>query len=591
MAEPHDVEKGGSRRDDYTPTSASDESNIEAASLSSDNLDAEDLKQTLPSHSADVSRTTSSKHGASLRATQTTDPSFEVDWDGPDDSANPRNWPLWYRGVMLMFISMATTVVVLYSTSYTTAIPGMMDDFHTENEPLVTLGLTTYLIGLAVGTVLLAPLSEIYGRRPVYIISMSIFALLVIPCALSQSLAGILVTRFFGAVAGSAMIANAPGSVADIAGDNHRALAFSIWSIGPINGPVFGPVIGGFTSEYLGWRWTNWLVLILSGVALVCVSIIKESYSPTILRKKAKRLRKETGDNRWWSRYDSKLELPKLLKVNLSRPFVMAVTEPICVFWDLYIGVVYAILYLCFVAYPIVFAQIRGWSPGMTGLAFVGIGVGSFLVIILEPLIRRMINSHKIDPETGHVPPEAMVSAVCIGSICAPVGELWFAWTCVPNDVHWIWPILAGVPFGAGNALVFIYASNYLAHSYGIYSASAMAGNTVVRSVIGGTLPLAGPAMYHSLNPHWAGTLLGLLEVILIPIPFVFYKYGHRIRGKSALIRSMQRDKAKLAGKRASKGEPPDSSSPLDTEKQSPDPSTPPLPEETREKKHDDSIV
>ena len=77
-----------------------------------------------------------------------------------------------------------------------------------------------------------------------------------------------------------------------------------------------------------------------------------------------------------------------------------------------------------------------------------------------------MINSHKKDPETGKVPPEAMVSVVCIAAVLAPVGELWFAWTCVP-PVHWIWPILAGIPFGAGNTAVFIYASNYLAHSYG----------------------------------------------------------------------------------------------------------------------------
>ena len=172
------------------------------------------------------------------------------------------------------------------------------------------------------------------------------------------------------------------------------------------------------------------------------------------------------------------------------------------------------IRYLCFVAYPIVFTGIRGWSAGITGLAFTGmavgelflepvspnpcrvlfsrysrgtatfeanfatqklssyrkadaeISIGCFLVIGAEPLLRRMINSHKKDPETGKVPPEAMVSVVCIAAVLAPVGELWFAWTCVP-PMHWIWPILAGIPFGAGNTAVFIYASNYLAHSYG----------------------------------------------------------------------------------------------------------------------------
>ena len=117
-------------------------------------------------------------------------------------------------------------------------------------------------------------------------------------------------------------------------------------------------------------------------------------------------------------------------------------------------------------AYPIVFTGVRGWSVGMTGLSFLGLLVGCFLVIGAEPLIRRMINSHKKDPETGKPPPEAMISIVCIAAVLTPIGELWFAWTCIP-PVHWIWPILAGIPFGAGNTLVFIYASNYLAQSYG----------------------------------------------------------------------------------------------------------------------------
>lgn len=103
------------------------------------------------------------------------------------------------------------------------------------------------------------------------------------------------------------MIANSPGTVADIVTENYRALAFSVWSIGPMNGPVTGPLIGGFVAEYLGWRWTNWVVMIIAGVGwLICASM-KETYAPVILQKKAARMRKETGDERYWCRYDQKL--------------------------------------------------------------------------------------------------------------------------------------------------------------------------------------------------------------------------------------------------------------------------------------------
>jgi hypothetical protein len=208
-------------------------------------------------------------------------------------------------------------------------------------------------------------------------------------------------------------------------------------------------------------------------------------------------------------------------------------------------------LYLCFVAYPLIYTELRGWSLGITGLAFVGIGVGTMLAIVTEPFARRIVNSHKKDPETGRVPPEASISIVCFAAFLCPIGQLWFSWTAVPITIHWIWPILAGIPFGAGNCLVFIYASNYLAGSYGIYAASALAGNSVVRSFIGGTLPLAGPSMYAAMTPQWAGTLLGLVQVCLIPIPFVFYKWGDQIRARSPLIKQMRADAEKAERKAA----------------------------------------
>lgn len=299
----------------------------------------------------------------------------------------------------------------------------------------------------------------------------------------------------------------------------------------------------------MGWRWTNWVVMMGTGISFFMVLILKETYAPAILRAKAAKKRKETGEERYYSRYDDKKKFWPLLKENLVRPLSMSIKEPICIFWNIYIALVYGVLYLSFVAYPIVFSDLRGWSPGITGLAYCGIGIGGLIMISSEPLIRRMINAHKPDPATGKPPPEAMISIVCISAFCVPVGELIFAWTCTPN-VHWIAPIIAGIPFGAGNCGIFIYASNYLVHSYGIFAASALAGNAVLRSTMGGTLPLAGPSMYAKLGPHWSGTLLGLIELAMVPIPLIFYRYGHKIREKSALIRRMREDQEKLDAKK-----------------------------------------
>lgn len=179
-----------------------------------------------------------------------------------------------------------------------------------------------------------------------------------------------------------------------------------------------------------------------------------------------------------------------------------------------------------------------------------GIGIGTMITICAAKPIRLMIEAHKKDPATGEPPPEAMMSVVCIAAVLIPVGQLWFSWTCYPTSINPLVSIAAGIPFGAGNGAVFIYASNYLVHSYGIYAASAMAGNAVVRSLMGGTLPLAGPALYRALGPNWAGTLLGLLEVLIIPIPVMFYRYGHKIRQKSTLIREMREEEERQERKK-----------------------------------------
>lgn len=184
-----------------------------------------------------------------------------------------------------------------------------------------------------------------------------------------------------------------------------------------------------------------------------------------------------------------------LVKSSLSTPFVLATTEPILWFWMIYIGTIYALLYLSFVAYPIIWTGLRHWSLGHTGLAFLGIGTGNVLAIMSEPLLRRLIQSHAKDPLTGEPPPEALVSAVCIASLLCPLGTLWFAWTSWPASIPWILPILAGIPMGMGNCLVFIYACNYIATTYGTLAASALASNACFRAMLGGTLPLAGPSM------------------------------------------------------------------------------------------------
>jgi hypothetical protein len=134
---------------------------------------------------------------ASILTSASRPSSFEVDFDA-DDPQDPHNWSVWYRAMILGFVSFATWTTVLYSTSYTSAMPGMMLEFNQPSETVATLGVTTYMIGLAIGSLVLAPVSEIYGREPVYIAALLFFCITTLPCALSKSLAQVQGMRFLG---------------------------------------------------------------------------------------------------------------------------------------------------------------------------------------------------------------------------------------------------------------------------------------------------------------------------------------------------------------------------------------------------------
>lgn len=283
-------------------------------------------------------------------------PEYEVTFDSPVDVQDPRQWPFWYRMWTIFCVSYSTWVVVLYSTSYTAAIPGLMAEFEEESSTVVTLGVTTFLLGLAAGSLVVAPMSELFGRRYVYLVCLTLSALLIIPCALATSLPQIIAVRFLGALFGSAMVSNGAGTIADISTDDDRALYMSLWSIAPLNGPVTGPLIGGFVYQYLGWRWDNWLVFIMTCVAVLLMATVRESYAPKVLKQKAARRRKDEDDERFWCQYDdSQRSTAELLRLNLSRPFMLSAKEPILWFFNLWISVIYGILYL--VRQPVFFSS------------------------------------------------------------------------------------------------------------------------------------------------------------------------------------------------------------------------------------------
>ena len=229
-----------------------------------------------------------------------------------------------------------------------------------------------------------APLSELYGRRPVFIASYFFLTIWTVGCGLSHTIAQVLVFRFLVGLFGSSPLALAGGTISDVLSINQRGLGLAIFAAAPYLGPALGPISGGFLGLKAGWRWIEWFLAIFSGFVFVGMTVFSaETYAPVLLRKRAKLL-STTTDKVYRFRSDARqpLDVRVLFKAALIRPWKFLIFEPIVIILTVYAAVIYGVLYLNFSAYPIVFQELRGWNTGVGGLAFCGIAVGVLTAVI-----------------------------------------------------------------------------------------------------------------------------------------------------------------------------------------------------------------
>ena len=292
-----------------------------------------------------------------------------------------------------------------------------------------------------------------------------------------------------------------------------------------------GPLIGGFAAEAKGWTWTIWELMWLSGFTLVLLLFtMPETSSANILYRRTMRLRRLTGNTRLICEpqlVGESMTTSEIVQMTLVRPFTLCFTEPMVFLLNLYIALVYGLLYIWFESFPIVFTEIYGFNLGLEGTAFLGILVG--VIIVLPPFVwyQRKYIEPKFN-EKGELQPEWRLPPAFFGAFCIPICLFWFGWSSRPT-VHWIVPIIGTGWFSIGAFLLFNSVLNYLADAYPTYAASVLAGNDFCRSSFGAAFPLFATAMYKKLGVGWASSLLGFLAIAFIPIPFFLFKVSlHR---------------------------------------------------------------
>ncbi|KAF2105601.1 major facilitator superfamily domain-containing protein [Lophiotrema nucula] len=386
-----------------------------------------------------------------------------------------------------MILAFAVFIVSITSSGFSQSTEDMKTEFNVD-QTVALLTTSTFVLEFAVGVFILSPLSEVYGRRELYIRIFGAFVGLSVGTGLASNMTVILLLRFFGGLAGSFTQAVAPAVVAEMFAAEERGLVLSIFTLAGLMGQTLGPIISGAAPKSIAQQ----------------------------------------------------------LRVGVLRPWIMLIYEPIVTLLSLFLSVVHGTLFLLFAAYPIVFQQVRRWPQDIASLPFLALVIDIIISLVYVTFIDQARYARVVFANNGNAPPEARLPPAMLGAATLPIGLSWFAWSNDPS-VFWLVSVSAGVLFGFGMVLLYMSLTNYLVDAYLGYAASALAASTVLRSVAGAVFPLFATKMYDSLGIHWASSIPGFLALIFVPCLVAFYKWGNAIKKKTrfgqeaAKIAEMQR--------------------------------------------------
>ncbi|KAJ5112811.1 Major facilitator superfamily domain general substrate transporter [Penicillium argentinense] len=467
---------------------------------------------------------------------------------------SPFLWPRWRKSLMT-YISCAVTALAGYSAGEVSPASEELCEEWGISSVVYNLSITVFCIGFALAPMVLAPFSEINGRRPIFVASGVLFVVCLIACGGTHLFAGLLVARFFQGVGGSTFSTMVGGVISDIYHSEDRNTPMALFSGSALFGTGLAPLLAGVVVTHTSWRWIYYSHAIVSAAFVAIIFFFfKETRGSVLLSRKANALNTyyeklekaghygvivpsddEGGTTikriRWKVKSDEqRASLATMIQISLYRPFHMLVTEPVVFFFSLWVSFSWATLYLQFSSVPLVFRTNHGFNVEQTGAVFTAMCVGVVLITIIS------ISQEKIAMRFGKLSSsaEGRLYFVCVESILLPIGLFWFGWTSFPS-VHWIVPSIAVGCATMGIFSIYLATFNYLADTYHRYASSAIAAQSCCRNLLGGVFPLVTTAMFTNLGYPGASSLLGAIGAVLTLVPWVLAFYGPRIRAKSKM--------------------------------------------------------
>jgi len=471
-----------------------------------------------------------------------------------EDSENPRNWSQRTKMLNVTVIAAMSILSPLASSMFTPGIQQIADDLQTSSS--VVIGCTTgFVIMLGLGPLFLAPLSETFGRRRLYLVCFTFFALLQIPSALAPNIETLIAMRTLSGFFGSVGIANGGGTISDMFVPSSRARVFGWYLLGPLLGPTLvsihfshsipmlplrlgvqiltpqqGPLFGGFIVQRAGWRWIFWVLTIVCFVNTAAGFLfLRETYAPVLLQQRRQKLEQEPTGHPNKYRVEGQDERPMRSKIgrSLTRP-LRILAQPIVLVMSTYQAIIFGTTFSLYTNFQPIYDE-YGFSVEQIGLLYLGPGLGFLTAVwFIVPQIDTVYN-RLTERNNGKAKPEYRLPIANIGAVFIPLALFWFAWT-VQLHAHWFATIAATYFYGIGQVLILNSSQNFYIDAFEKYAASAIAAGALFRSLLGGVVPLFAPAVFEKLGYGWGISIFAFLAVAIAPAPALFYFYGEKVR-------------------------------------------------------------
>ncbi|KAF2209123.1 hypothetical protein CERZMDRAFT_114089 [Cercospora zeae-maydis SCOH1-5] len=433
-----------------------------------------------------------------------------------NDGTNPKSWPRSKKTIQMVILSWTALVTSIGSLLMTPGLPSMAQELQITSKPMIELSVCAALLGSAVSSLLAAPLSEMYGRIPLYHASNVCFAVFTLLCGFAQSPAEIVLFRFLVGLLGQSALAVMGGTATDIYQPQQRARALGIAAFGPLLGPCIGPIIGGAIVHSKGWRWPFFGLAIVAGVnVLVCAALLEETYAPVLLERNAKRLRRQTGCESLPAKLNNNRQsAAKALGLALARPAKLLLYSPVVALCSLVSAVLFGVLYLLLTSIPFVFGPLYSFSTLEVGLVYIAPALGMVIGLFSSTYCSDRNVSSAQKEGHRHIPEHRLaLPLLTSGAFTIIAGLLLYGWSA-QYLVHWFAACLGLTIYCIGLQILNACVYTYLVESYLVYAASVGSVSMASKLLANGILPLSGLSLFDRLNLGWGCTLLAGISLL-----------------------------------------------------------------------------